>query len=555
MTFEFLWQRAKQFRAELLLISGLTLLGSLATLAIPWLAGQVIGGMVTGQSQSLDQTLYLLILALVAMTGLSILSTIASSAASLRILTGLRQEIYDHVSLMPMSFHEKRSSGDLLALMTYEVGNLSSFLATTLATAPSMLLTAGGAVIVLFLINPYVAVLIPILLPLFFVAMKLVGRRLRILARQARRAEVAVFATAESDLAMIPAIKAFASEEDHRTRYSKTVLTSQAIAFRKARIRAFISPIVALISALAAIAVLALGSTALASGEQSPGELFAFLLYAALLTRPVGGLADIYGRYQTARGTLSRLQSVLEMELESGHNSGITPDRANGRIELQNVHFTYPGRPAVLCGLDLQIQPGEIIALTGDNGVGKSTLVKLLLRFYAPDSGQILLDGQDIGALQIQSLRRQFGYVPQRALLFNGTIADNIAFGQDRHSDDNSAAAIARAVRLAQAERFISDLPQGLETEIGDHGIRLSGGQGQRVALARALYRDPPIYILDEATSMYDLDSEAAFVEDCIEALKGRTVIIITHRPASLALADRVLKVSADAVTDVTGAL
>ena len=183
---------------------------------------------------------------------------------------------------------------------------------------------------------------------------------------------------------------------------------------------------------------------------------------------------------------------------------------------------------------------GEIVALTGENGVGKSTLVRLLLCFYLPSAGRITLDGDDIAGLQVQALRRQFGYVPQRALLFNGTIADNIAFGQTGAPD---AEAMARAVRLAQARDFIASLPDGLDTVVGDNGIRLSGGQRQRIALARALYRDPPIIILDEATSMYDLESEAAFVESCLEALKDRTVIIITHRPASLALADRIVKV------------
>jgi ATP-binding cassette subfamily B protein/subfamily B ATP-binding cassette protein MsbA len=178
------------------------------------------------------------------------------------------------------------------------------------------------------------------------------------------------------------------------------------------------------------------------------------------------------------------------------------------------------------------------VALTGPNGIGKSTLIRLLLRYYDPQSGRILLDEKDIAEVQVQSLRRQFGYVPQRPLLFNGTIRANIAFG----ADVVDPAALERAVRMAQAHEFISQLPRGLDTEIGDDGIRLSGGQQQRIALARALYRDPPIYIFDEATSMYDLEGEVAFVEACIHCLTGRTVIIITHRPATLALAHRIIE-------------
>ena len=280
--------------------------------------------------------------------------------------------------------------------------------------------------------------------------------------------------------------------------------------------------------------------------DGSPAELFAFLLYAALLTRPVGSLANMYGAYQMARGTLARLEDVLALEPEPGYAATARIERAKGDIRFDTINFAYPGRPPVLSDFSLAIRPGEIVALTGENGVGKSTLVRLLLRFYIPQSGTIQLDGQDISQLQLQDLRRQFGYVPQRALLFNGTIADNIAFGQ---SASDQQEAIARAARLAQADEFIAQLPDGLQTEIGDHGIRLSGGQRQRIALARALFRDPPIYILDEATSMYDLESEAAFVEDCVQTLKDRTVIIITHRPASLALADRVLKLSESGVS------
>jgi ATP-binding cassette, subfamily B, bacterial len=178
-----------------------------------------------------------------------------------------------------------------------------------------------------------------------------------------------------------------------------------------------------------------------------------------------------------------------------------------------------------------------VVALTGANGIGKSTLVRLLLRYYDPQAGRITLDGADIASLQVQALRRQFGYVPQRPLLLNGTIRENIVFG----ADNRDAASVERAAQMAQAWDFIQRLPQGLETMIGDDGVRLSGGQQQRIALARALYRDPPIYIFDEATSMYDLEGEAAFVESCVTLLKGRTVIIITHRPASLALADRII--------------
>jgi ATP-binding cassette subfamily B protein/subfamily B ATP-binding cassette protein MsbA len=200
--------------------------------------------------------------------------------------------------------------------------------------------------------------------------------------------------------------------------------------------------------------------------------------------------------------------------------------------------------------VDLDIPAGQIVALLGDNGAGKTTLINLLLRFYEPSSGTIRLDGEDITTLQLQHLRRQFGLVPQRPLLFNGTIRANIAFGLEGAGD----AEIEQAARLAQAHHFVTGLVNGYDTEIGDHGVRLSGGQRQHIALARALLANPPVLVFDEATSMFDLDGESAFIASCEQALRGRTVILITHRPASLALAQRLLRVENGKVIEESSA-
>ena len=295
-------------------------------------------------------------------------------------------------------------------------------------------------------------------------------------------------------------------------------------------------------SLLAVALFLLLAGAAAGELERDPGRLFSFLFYAALLTRPVGSLAEVYGRLQIARGILARLERVLARPAEAGYAGADLPVAASaaaGAVEFRDVSFAYEGRNPVLAHASFAIAAGETVALTGENGAGKSTIISLLLRFYDPDSGTILVDGQDIASLQVQQLRRMTGYVPQRALLFNGTVRENIAFGRPEADDE----ALLEAARLAQALEFIEDLPDGFDTQIGDNGVRLSGGQRQRIALARALLVDPPILILDEATAMYDLEGESAFVTACRTALKGRTVIIITHRPASLALADRVLLV------------
>ncbi|MBI1402418.1 MAG: ATP-binding cassette domain-containing protein [Porphyrobacter sp.] len=535
-----LWQRARPYRREIAAISALSLLSSLASLALPWLAGNFLAGVLGSARPELGSTLVLLVATLILLGALNIAVAILSEAASGRILAGVRREAYAHLQSMPIAFHDHSRGGDLLALMTFEVANLSRFLAATLASVPAMLMTAAGACLLLVLIDPAIGVVLPVLVAGFFILFRLFGRRLRSAARQLREAEADLIMRAERDLDMLSAIKAFATEDAFRADYDRAVERTRVLGLAQARLAALPGPIMALAAALAAVGILYLGEGQAGGGGRAPGEIFTFLLYAALLTRPIGSLGDAYGAFQIASGTLARLESVLAQPVEPGYGEKGRVGPARGAIRFEQVHFAYPDRPAIFTGLDLAIAPGEIIALTGENGIGKSTLVRLLLRFYELDGGRITLDGTDIATLNVKDLRRQFGYVPQHPLLFDGTIAENIAFGAPAAPE-----AIARAVRLAQAEAFIAALPHGLDTRIGDKGLRLSGGQRQRIALARALLRDPPVYILDEATSMYDLDSEAAFVEACIGALENRTVIIISHRPASLALAHRVLDAAA----------
>jgi ATP-binding cassette subfamily B protein/subfamily B ATP-binding cassette protein MsbA len=549
MNLQFLKDKAWPYRRELASISSLSLLSSLATLAIPWLAGQVLAGVITDDAVDLGILAMLLLAALLTLTALNIIVAIVSGRAAGLILAGLRRDAYDHIQAMPMSFHDSNKAGDLLSLMTFEVGNLSGFLTATLANVPSMVLTATGAIILLFLIDPAITLLVPVVVALFYLVMKLIGRKLRSLAETARKAQSELVWAGARDLDMLPAIKSFATEDHHRAQYHTAIERARLLNLKQIRITAFIGPLVALVAALAAIAILLSGSSQIASGVRSPADLLSFLLYAALLTRPAGALANTYGQWQIAKGTLARLEEVFAQPAEDGYTHTKTLGRARGAISFENIDFCYSGRAPVLQGFDLHIAAGEVVALTGDNGIGKSTLVNLLLRFYDPQSGKITLDGTDIGTLQVQDLRRQFGYVPQRALLFDGSVRDNIAFGLD--SPDPQA--LERAARMAQAWEFITDLPLGLDTHIGDDGVRLSGGQRQRIALARALLRDPPVYIFDEATSMYDLEGEAAFVEACLQLLTDRTVIIITHRPASLALADRIVTMSPSGHTITAG--
>ncbi|GAB7554687.1 ABC transporter ATP-binding protein [Novosphingobium sp. 11B] len=529
---------ARPHARALALVAALTLAGSGTTLTIPWLAGTLAGHLVEAGSTGTVRLVALLVGAIVASAALGAVVQIVSGETAARILADLRSSLYAHLQRLPMSWHVAHRHGDVLALITSEVAHLGHFLTGTLVAIPPLLVTAAGAALLMLRIDPALALLVPVLVPTYVILLKLVGRRLRDLGAREQEAEARVLALAEDNLGVIAAIKTFTREEPEHARYRRRVDAARRVSVRLNRMEALVEPVGTLVAALAALALLLMVGDHVHRGRLATQELFSFLFYAALLTRPVAALAESWSQVQVTRGILARMAQVLAAGAEPGYAPAARLPRLNGEIRFEGVDFAYPGRPPVLSGFDLTIAPGEKVAILGGNGIGKTTLVALLLRLYDCRSGRIMLDGHDITGVAVETLRRQIALVPQRPELVSGTVRENIAFG--RHGA--SAAEIEAAARRADAYDFIQALPQGFDTGIGDHGVRLSGGQGQRIALARALLKDAPIVILDEATSMYDPEGEERFVETCARILHGRTVLLITHRPASVALADRVIR-------------
>jgi ABC-type multidrug transport system fused ATPase/permease subunit len=274
------------------------------------------------------------------------------------------------------------------------------------------------------------------------------------------------------------------------------------------------------------------------TGKLDTSELVSLLLYAMLLTQPISRLADVYGKVMRTRGAAERLLILFAEQAEPDSSGKPSIGKLDGAIEFRDVTFAYAGRKTVLEHFNLSITAGETVALVGPNGSGKTTLAHLLLRFMDPAAGQIRVDGKNIQDFDTASLRQQIGLVAQHTLLLNGSVAANIAYGHPEATFEH----IKKAAKAARAEEFIDNLPDGYDTIIGDQGIKLSGGQRQRLSLARTLLKDPAILILDEATSMFDPESEKDFIEECHHLLRHRTVILITHRPVSLDLADRVIQ-------------
>lgn len=523
----------------LLTIALLMIVENAFGLAMPWIAGQFTHTILNGTSAlpfSYQTILIFWLIGLTIQIVLGYVHRVFSGSTSERMLMQLRIRIYDHLQSLPIGYFHERKHGATLALITNDCTIISSFITTTVVGLLPQLLTATGAVICIFTISHAAAFLISLLIPIFLVTTKIFGRRLRPASRRLFLQYDATVAMASENLASLPIIKSFTREDLESARFAASNLEFFTLSVNYLRAHASLNPLVRFLSFTIILGVLWVLSDDIALGTLQPGHVVSLMLYGMLLAQPVGRLADTYGAFQKTLTSADRLISVLSTPSEVTPG-GIRLTEVQGRLDYENVTFSYPGREPTLKNLSLTVAAGETIAITGENGAGKSTLAHLLLRFILPQQGQIRLDGHDIGSISLESLRAHIGLVQQNVLLQNSSIADNIRFGKPNATEQE----IITAAQAAHALDFINLLPHGFQTRIGDQGVKLSGGQKQRLSLARALLKNPAILIFDEATAMFDPEGEHAFITTNRELFKNRTVLIITHRPASLALADRVL--------------
>lgn len=458
-----------------------------------------------------------------------------------RVVADIRRSVFDRVVGMSPAFYERILSGEVLSRLTTDTTLVLAVIGSSVSIALRHLLTLSGGLILLMITSPKLTMLVLVGVPLVIVPILTLGRRLRVQSRESQDRIAESSALAAEVLQAAQTVQANTHEGVTRERFSALTERAFDAARRRLETRAVMTTIVIFLVFSAVVGVLWVGARDVREGAMSPGELVQFVIYAVMVAGAVASLSEIWGELQRAAGATERLVELLAAEdsVTDPVQPVALPARVRGEVGFEEVTFHYPSRPgiAALDGLTLNIRAGETVALVGPSGAGKSTIFQLLLRFFDPATGRVMLDGTNLRELTRSDLRRQVALVPQEPVIFAATARDNIRFGRPDASD----AEVEAAARAAAAHDFIAALPEGYDTWVGERGIMLSGGQRQRLAIARAVLRDAPILLLDEATSALDAESERA-VQQAVERLaEGRTTLIIAHRLATVKRADRIV--------------
>lgn len=466
---------------------------------------------------------------------------------STRLLNQLRQQMFNRLLDVPLGFYGTKSVGEVINSMMFEVQQIIDMIKNVFTSLIRDSLTTIGLLSWLFWLNWQLTLITLVLIPIVAVIVRLTGKRLRKLTEQYLSINAELTQVIEETTRAHQVIKLFGGQQYEKTRFERRAERLRSYSVRMASTFAATVPITQVLAACAVSVVIVVALIQSSHGQATVGTFVSFITTMLMLLTPLKHLAEVNGPLQRGLAAAGAVFGLIDAAPE--RSNGVTlPRRADGKLDFINVGFTYPGQsqPA-LRNINLKVMPGETIAFVGMSGGGKSTLVNLVPEFYPVGSGEIHLDGQPIGAIALPSLRAQMAMVSQNVVLFDDTIAANIAYG-DSTPD---YARIEAAARAAHLSGMIAALPDGLETQVGDNGNRLSGGQRQRLAIARAIYKDAPILILDEATSALDSESERAVQSALDQLMQGRTTLVIAHRLSTIERASRIVVLVAGDIVEV----
>ena len=531
-----------------LIVAGIALLiAAGATLAMPYGFRQLIdlGFSSAGTVQTTSVNLTFL-----ALFGIACVLAVATAARFYtvswlgeRVTSDIRTAVYAHVLRQSPEFFEVTQTGEVLSRLTTDTTLIQTVVGTSISMALRNLLLLAGGLLMMFFTSVKLSAIIIVMLLSVIIPIVLIGRRVRKLSRASQDRIADASGLAGERLNAINVVQAFAHEVLEAAQFGKAVERAFGAAIDRVRARALLTVTAILLVFGAIVFVLWLGAHAVIEGRMSAGELGQFILYAAIVAGAIGALSETLGDAQRAAGASERL-----LELLAERSPIVSPAQplplplvtTNGAwLQIESLNFRYPSRPdqPALSDFSLNVNPGETIAIVGPSGAGKTTLFQLLLRFYDPQSGKILLNGIDIRQLDLQALREAIGIVPQDTIVFSADAMENIRYGRPEASDNE----VIAAARQAAAHEFIEKLPDGYRSFLGERGVRLSGGQRQRIAIARALLKNPPLLLLDEATSALDAESERLVQRALEAAMVGRTTLVIAHRLATVQRATRIV--------------
>jgi ATP-binding cassette, subfamily B, bacterial MsbA len=522
----------------------LTLVASaLLGLAFPLIVGYLLDAAFVRQNREiLDRIAIGLVLLFTVQAVLNYIQTYLLSAVGERVVAGLREELFAKLLEMAPGFFAERRTGELTSRLTTDIGLLQGVLSHQIAEFSRQVLALVGGIALLTLMQPRLTLTALGVVPLVIGSALYFGRRLRRMTVGVQDKVAEATAVAEEAFSQIRTVQSFVQEPAERQRYGERIAASVKAALVRAQLRGVFFGVLTFSTFIGIVFVLWQGGLLVLEGALTPGELVQFLLYTITIAAAIGALASFFSSYQEAVGAAERVFEILEMSPTVADPDApvMLPVPVRGSVGFEKVSFRYqrsPSLPWILEDINLHCAPGEVVALVGPSGAGKTTLVSLVPRFWDADRGRVLLDGIDVRNLRLADLRGAIGIVPQDPALFSGTVRENIAYARPGASQLD----VESAARAAHAHEFIERLPLGYDTVVGERGVKLSGGQRQRVAIARAILKNPAVLILDEATSNLDTESER-LIEDALgKLLVGRTTLIIAHRLSTVRRADRLV--------------
>ncbi|MGI3211188.1 ABC transporter transmembrane domain-containing protein [Roseovarius tibetensis] len=540
-----LWPFMRPYRALLIAAISALVLTAAVALVLPLAVRRVVDNFGIEDGALLDRYFgaALLIAGLLALgTGLRYLLV---TRLGERVVADIRKAVFDRVIGMSPAFFERLMTGEVLSRITTDTTLILSVIGSSVSIALRNLLLFMGGIVLMLLTSPKLTGLVLLIVPLVIVPILVLGRRMRVLSRENQDWIANSSGNASEALLSVQTVQAFTHEHESRAQFADVTEASYDAARRRVNTRAAMTVIVIFLVFTGIVGVLWIGARDVRAGDMTPGSLVQFVIYAVMVAGAVAALSEIWGELQRAAGATERLVDLLQADdpVTDPANPRPVPRPVKGEIVFDAVRFAYPARPETpaLDDVSLTIRPGETVALVGPSGAGKTSVMQLIQRFYDPDAGRITLDGVTLSEMARHDFRREFALVPQDPVIFAASARDNIRFGRL----DASGPEIEAAARAANAHQFITALPQGYDTYVGERGVMLSGGQKQRIAIARAILRDAPVLLLDEATSALDAESERA-VQSAVEAMaRTRTTIIVAHRLATVKKADRIVVLDA----------